>query len=40
MIGIIAYLMVQKFLVRIETDRESAIADAVEPTSPDATPHL
>ena len=30
MIGIIAYLMIQKFLVRVETDRESATTKAIE----------
>ena len=29
-VGVIAYLMVQKFLLRIEADRKSAITDAVE----------
>ena len=28
--GVIAYLMVQKFLVRIEADRESTVTDAIE----------
>ena len=40
LVGVIAYLMVQKFLVHIEADRESVITDATEPISPDATPHL
>ena len=39
-VGVIAYLMVQKFLVHIEADRESVITDTAEPISPDATPHL
>ena len=30
-IGIVAYLMIQKFLVRVETERESGITEAVEP---------
>ena len=30
-IGIVAYLMIQKFLVRIEADRESGITKAIEP---------
>ncbi|MYE87881.1 MATE family efflux transporter [Candidatus Poribacteria bacterium] len=30
-IGIVAYLMMQKFLVRLEADRESTITDAIEP---------
>ena len=33
-VGIIAYLMAQKFLVRVEAERESAIADPVESISP------
>ena len=33
-IGIIAYLMIQKLLVRVEEERESAITDAVESTFP------
>ena len=34
MIGIIAYLMIQKFLVRVETDRESGTTKAIESISP------
>ena len=33
-IGIIAYLMIRKFLARVEEERESAITDAVESISP------
>ena len=33
-VGIIAYLMIRKFLVRVETDRESAATDAIESSSP------
>ena len=40
LVGVIAYLMVQKFLMGIEADRKSTIAEVAEPISPDATPHL
>ena len=33
-VGIIAYLMAQKFLVHVEAERESAITAAVESISP------
>ena len=33
-VGVIAYLMIQKFLMRVEADRESAITEAVESISP------
>ena len=33
-VGIIAYLMVQKFLVRVETDRKSATTEVIESVSP------
>ena len=33
-VGIIAYLMLQKFLVRLEAERESSVADTVESISP------
>ena len=33
-VGIIAYLMLQKFLVRLEAERESSVADPVESISP------
>ena len=39
-VGVIAYLMVKKFLMGIEAERESVIAEAAEPISPDATPPL
>ena len=34
MVGIIAYLMIQKFLVRIEADRQQGVTDVVESISP------
>ena len=33
-VGIIAYLMVQKFLLRIETDGQSKVTDAIESVAP------
>ena len=33
-VGIIAYLMLRKFLVRIEAERESRVTDTVESISP------
>lgn len=33
-VGIIAYLMIRKFLVRVEADRESTATDAIESSSP------
>ena len=37
--GLIAYLMIQKFLVRVEADHESTITEPIESMSPD-TSHL
>jgi len=39
-IGLIAYLMIHKFLVRLEADHESTIVETTESMSPDTSPRL